>query len=62
MRAYTIFLGTMSGLFAVSAGVLLMAALIQGLRRRGRKAAVYLGLTLLAGVVAAGFYFFRHLL
>ncbi len=62
MRAYAIFLNTMSSLFAVSAGVLLLTAVIQGVRRRGRRAAVYLGLTLLASVVAAGFYFFRKLL
>jgi hypothetical protein len=62
MHAYSIFLSTMGGLFAVSAVVLFLAAVMHGLRRRGRRAAAYLGLTLLAGVVAAGFYFFRHLL
>ena len=46
----------------MSAGVLFLLALGQAARRRLERAAVYLGLTLLSGIVAAGFYFFRRLL
>jgi high-affinity Fe2+/Pb2+ permease len=57
-----VYLTIMSVLFATSAGVLLLAALGQAARRQGRKAAIYLGLTLLACAVAAGFLFFRQAL
>jgi hypothetical protein len=62
MQVYIWYLTVMSVLFAASAGVLLCAALGQALRHRAERAAVYLGLTLLSCVVAAGFYFFRRLL
>jgi Na+/melibiose symporter-like transporter len=62
MQVYIWYLTVMSVLFAASAGVLLCAALGQALHRRAERAAVYLGLTLLSCVVAAGFYFFRSLL
>ncbi|MFQ5878428.1 MAG: hypothetical protein ACE5JH_12215 [Acidobacteriota bacterium] len=62
MSAYGLFLTLMSGLFAVCAALLLGLALAQTLRRRGRRAIVYLGLTLVATIVAAGFYFVRRLL
>ena len=62
MRVYVIYLGLMCVLFGLSAGVLFFVALGQALRLRLQRAAVYLGLTLLSGVVAAGFYFFRRLL
>ena len=62
MRVYVIYLSLMCVLFGLSAGVLFFVALGQALRLRLQRAAVYLGLTLLSGVVAAGFYFFRRLL
>jgi hypothetical protein len=62
MRVYVIYLSLMCVLFGLSAGVLFFVALGQALRRRLERAAVYLGLTLLSFVVAAGFYFFRRLL
>jgi len=62
MQLYVIYLSLMCVLFCLSAGVLFFVALSQALRRRLERAAVYLGLTLLSGVVAAGFYFFRRLL
>ena len=62
MQAYIVYLSVMCVLFGVSAGVLFFLALGQAVRRRLERAAVYLGLTLLSGIVAAGFYFFRHLL
>jgi hypothetical protein len=62
MQAYIVYLSVMCILFCVSAGVLFFLALGQAARRRLERAAVYLGLTLLSGIVAAGFYFFRHLL
>lgn len=62
MRAYTLFLGAMCSLFSLSAAVLLLAALVQIARQRRREATIYLGLTVLSGVVAFGFYFFRGLL
>jgi hypothetical protein len=62
MQIYVWYLTVMSLLFTASAVVLLAAALGQALRRRVERAAVYLGLTLLSFVVAAGFYFFRRLL
>jgi hypothetical protein len=52
----------MCALFALSATLLLVMAVAQFFRKRGQKAAVYLGLTLLACLVAAGFYFFRRLI
>ena len=62
MDAYATFLGVMSVLFVVSSVVLLVMGLVHLARRRGRRAAAYLALTILAGVVAAGFYFFRGLI
>ena len=62
MRVYIWYLTVMSLLFTASAVVLFGAALGQALRRRLERAAVYLGLTVLSFVVAAGFYFFRRLL
>jgi len=62
MRVYVVYLSLMCVLFCLSAGVLFFMALGQALRRRLERAAMYLGLTLLSGVVAAGFYFFRRLL
>jgi hypothetical protein len=62
MRVYVVYLSLMCVLFCLSAGVLFFVALGQALRRRLERAAMYLGLTLLSGVVAAGFYFFRRLL
>jgi hypothetical protein len=62
MTAYATFLGVMSVLFVVSSAVLLIMGLVHLARRRGRRAAAYLALTILAGVVAAGFYFFRGLI
>lgn len=62
MQFYTIFLSVMCALFALSATLLLVMAVAQFFRKRGQKAAVYLGLTLLACLVAAGFYFFRRLI
>ena len=62
MRAYILFLTFMCTLFGASATVLLIVAVSQILRRRSQRAAVYLGLTLLACVVSAGFYFFRRLI
>jgi len=62
VRAYTIFLTVMCVLFVASGGVLLVATVREVARSRRQKAAVYLGLALLAGVVAGGFYFFRRLL
>ena len=62
MRVYTVFLSIMCALFALSATVLLAMSAAQAFRRHRRRAAVYLGLTLLACVVAAGFYFFRGLI
>jgi Na+/melibiose symporter-like transporter len=59
---YTIFLSVMCALFVLSATLLLGMAVAQIFRKRGHRAAVYLGLTLLACVVAAGFYFFRRLI
>ena len=62
MQAYTLFLSVLCILFAASGAVLLLMAAVQFVKRRGRRAAVYLGLTVLAVTVAAGFYFFRHLI
>ncbi len=62
MHVYILYLSLMCILFCVSAGVLFLLALGQAVRRRLESAAVYLGLTLLSGIVAAGFYFFRRLL
>ena len=61
MDVYAAFLSVMSVVFVVSAVVLFVLSLVQVARKRGRTAAAYLALTLLACVVAAGFYFFRGL-
>ena len=62
MAVYNIFLTVMSALFCLSAAVLLGVTVVQALRSRRQRTAVYFGLTLLASVVAAGFYFVRRLL
>ena len=62
MELYNVFLGVMVFVFLGSAAALLVLSLVHVARRRGRKAAVYLTLTILATGVAAGFYFFRNLL
>ncbi|HZM70124.1 MAG TPA: hypothetical protein VFB95_07120 [Candidatus Cryosericum sp.] len=62
MDVYTTFLGGMSVLFVGSAAALFCLSLVQFARRHGRRAAAYLALTVLASVVAAGFYFFRKLM
>jgi membrane associated rhomboid family serine protease len=62
VHLYIVCLSVMCVLFCLSAGVLFFVALGQAVRRRLERAAVYLGLTLLSGIVAAGFYFFRRLL
>jgi hypothetical protein len=62
MHVYIIYLTVMSILFCASSLLLLLVAVGQAVRRRLERAAVYLGLTLLSGLVAAGFYFFRRLL
>jgi hypothetical protein len=62
MTVLPAFLGGMSVLFVLTAVVLLAMTLVQAARRRGRRAAAYLGLTILACGVAAGFYFFRALI
>ena len=61
MTFYSRFLAAMCILFTVSSAVLLLLSLVQAVRGRRRRAAVYLGLTLVAGVVAAGFFFVRRL-
>ncbi|HEU4401167.1 MAG TPA: hypothetical protein VFT43_03610 [Candidatus Polarisedimenticolia bacterium] len=61
MKAYALYLGALCGLFGVNSAVLLAVTVAQAARRRGKRAAIYLGLSLLAGAVAAGFYFFRTL-
>jgi hypothetical protein len=62
MDLYTAFLTSMTVLFALSAALLFLMTLLEAVRRRARLAAVYLGLMLLACVVAAGFYFFSWLI
>jgi hypothetical protein len=52
----------MSALFVASAVVLLGMSVVQIIKRRVRRATAYLGLTLLACVVAAGFYLIRSLI
>jgi hypothetical protein len=59
---YAAFLSAMAVLFVVSAVLLLTLTIVQVARRRGRKAAAYLALTLLACGVAAGFYLVRGLI
>ena len=62
MDLYAAFLTIMCVLFVTSALALMVMSLMQFARRHGRKAAAYLALTVLALLVAAGFYFFRRLL
>lgn len=62
MNVLPAFLGGMCALFIVAAIVLLAMTVVQAAHRRGRRAVAYLGLTLLASFVAAGFYFFRALI
>lgn len=62
MDLYAGFLSSMAVLFVVSAVLLLSLTVIQVARRRGRKAAAYLALTILASGVAAGFYLVRGLI
>ena len=61
MRVYLVFLTAVTVIFVLSASSLLVMALIQALRRRGTRAVIYLGLMLLASLVAAGFYVVRRL-
>ena len=62
MPLYTVYLRILSGLFAASGVVLLVLTAVQAARQRVERAAAYLGLTLLAGVVAAGLYYFSRLI
>ena len=62
MAGFNIFLTAISALFSLSAAVLLGVCVAQIARRQRQRAAIYFGLTLLASVVAAGFYFVRRLL
>ena len=62
MDLYAGFLSSMAVLFVVSAVLLLSLTVVQVARRRGRKAAAYLALTILASSVAAGFYLVRGLI
>jgi len=62
MTVLPAFLGGMSLLFVFTAAVLLAMAVVQAAHRRLRRAVAYLGLTILACCVAAGFYFFRALI
>jgi len=62
MGLYASFLGGMSYLFVASAVVLLSMGLFHLRRSHRRKAAIYLALAVLAGLVAAGFHFFRGLM
>ena len=62
MSGYSLFLTIMAILFGVSAFFLLGLGLMQALRRRDQQARVYFGLTLVATVVSAGFYFFYRIL
>ena len=52
----------MFALFSLSAVVLLGLCVAQIARRQRQRAGIYFGLTLLATVVAAGFFFSRQLL
>ena len=61
MRVYLAFLTAVTIIFVLSASSLLGMAILQALRRRGTRAVIYLGLMLLASVVAAGFYVVRRL-
>lgn len=62
MSVYALFLSVMSGLFAISALVLLALTVVHLARRRGQRAILYLGLTFLSTVISAGFFFFRRLI
>ena len=62
MDLYASFLGGMSFLFIGTAVVLAIMSLFHFRRRHARKAVIYLALTVLAGLVAAGFQFFRGLM
>jgi hypothetical protein len=62
MDLYASFLGGMSFLFIGTAVVLVIMSLFHLGRRHTRKAVIYLALTVLAGLVAAGFQFFRGLM
>ncbi len=62
MAGFNIFLMDVSGLFSISAAVLLGICVVQIARRQRPRAAIYFGLMLLALVVAAGLHFFRQLL
>jgi NADH:ubiquinone oxidoreductase subunit 6 (subunit J) len=62
MGLYASFLGGMSFLFVGTAVVLVVMSLSHLRRRHTRKAVLYLALTLLACLVAAGFQFFRGLM
>ena len=62
MAGFNIFLTAMFALFTLSAVVLLGLCVAQIARRQRQRAGIYFGLTLLATVVAAGFFFSRQLL
>jgi hypothetical protein len=62
MNLYATFLTGMSALFGLAAVVLVVMGLVALQRGRGRRAAAYLALALLACVVIAGFHFFRTLI
>ena len=62
MAGFNIFLTAMFALFSLSAVVLLGLCVAQIARRQRQRAGSYFGLTLLATVVAAGFFFSRQLL
>ena len=62
MDLYARFLGGMSFLFIGTGCVLAIMSLFHLRRRHTRKAVIYLALTILAGLVAAGFRFFRGLM
>ena len=62
MDLYASFLGGMSFLFVGTGFVLVIMSLFHFRRRHTRKAVISLALTILAGLVAAGFQFFRGLM
>ena len=61
MTFYAAFLTALGFLFALSAGVLAVLSVVQANRGRRRRAAAYLGLALVAGLVAAAFFVVRRL-
>jgi hypothetical protein len=61
MSVYPAFLAVMETLFGLAALVLIVMSVVCVGRRGWRRAAGYLGLTVVACAVAAGFHFFRML-